>query len=163
METTTKQITLELHDKIIGQLMPIAKDLRKSGWSDRRIDGLLRKVIKAKSIEFYKEKDFSTIDKQDLLNKLKADSKAEVLFYDILCKNNTDFRFQYKIGPYRVDYLIGESLIVEIDGPHHERQVEYDTKRDAYLEGLGFKILRIPINYVVVDSDAVIKSIKDIP
>ena len=163
MEITMNQITSELRENIEEKLMPIAKDLREAGWSDKRISGLFRKLIKRETKKFYSQdalESIGDISKKCLIEQT-ADSKAEVLFYDILSKNNIEFRFQYRIGPYRVDYLMGDTLIVELDGPHHEKQKDYDSKRDSYLRGLGFKILRIPINYVALDSAAVIEGIKE--
>ena len=44
------------------------------------------------------------------------------------------FRRQYLIGPYIVDFVCTErKLIVELDGPLHAEQVDYDRRRDAYL------------------------------
>jgi very-short-patch-repair endonuclease len=34
-------------------------------------------------------------------------------------------------------------LVVEIDGSSHDDKVEYDTKRQTYLENLGLKVYRI--------------------
>ncbi len=34
-------------------------------------------------------------------------------------------------------------MVVEIDGSSHDDKVEYDTKRQTYLENLGLKVYRI--------------------
>ena len=33
-------------------------------------------------------------------------------------------------------------LIVEVDGVQHYENIEYDKKRTAYLESLGYKVIR---------------------
>ncbi len=91
----------------------------------------------------------------------KADSKAEVIVYDLFKENGIDFVFQHPIGPYRVDFLIGK-VVVEIDGPLHHRkyQRKIDQAKDIYLEGLGYKVLRVPIRLIAEHTEATIKAIK---
>jgi len=89
------------------------------------------------------------------------DSKAEVIFYEFLIESGIPFKFQYKIGPYKVDYLIDGSLVVELDGPHHNRQKEYDEKRDKYIEKMGYTVLRIPISDFMMGNDAVLGAINE--
>jgi len=86
------------------------------------------------------------------------DSKAEAVFYDMLCKNGIKFKYQYPIGQYRVDYLIGDWLIIELDGPQHEKN--RDEIRDKYLQKMGYGVLRVPLPTVALDPDAVIREIK---
>jgi len=48
-------------------------------------------------------------------------------------------------GLGRVDFLIGERLIIEVDGQEfHDREssFEKDRKRDAVLSTLGYRVLR---------------------
>ena len=52
------------------------------------------------------------------------------------------FRRQEPIGPYIVDFVCRrEKLIVEADGDHHEFSA-HDERRDAFLRGRGYTILR---------------------
>ena len=54
------------------------------------------------------------------------------------------FRRQYLIGPYIVDFVCTErKLIIELDGPLHVDQVEYDRRRDAYLRKQGYRVMRL--------------------
>ncbi len=51
------------------------------------------------------------------------------------------FRRQEPIGPYIVDFVcVTRRLVIEMDGEGHGGP--YDRKRDAYLERLGFRVLR---------------------
>jgi very-short-patch-repair endonuclease len=55
--------------------------------------------------------------------------------------------FQVEEGRYRVDFLVNEWLIVEIDGAAYHSSPEAmarDRIRDRHLEGLGYSVLRIP-------------------
>lgn len=55
------------------------------------------------------------------------------------------FRRQHPLGPYVVDFACLEAgLVVELDGPIHQAQAEYDAARDAYLAARGFTVLRLP-------------------
>lgn len=54
----------------------------------------------------------------------------------------------------RVDLMIGERLIVEVDGrEHHSDPVafERDRVRDARLSALGYRVLRFSYNQVMFD------------
>ncbi|WP_411768235.1 endonuclease domain-containing protein [Winogradskyella sp. A3E31] len=63
------------------------------------------------------------------------------------------FNRQHSIGNYIVDfYCASEKLIVELDGDVHNNPIaqDYDLKRTAYLENLGYKVLRFE-NKMVFD------------
>ncbi|GBG12543.1 uncharacterized protein NMK_0074 [Novimethylophilus kurashikiensis] len=54
------------------------------------------------------------------------------------------FRRQHPIPPYIVDFVCLECrLIIELDGGQHAEAVVRDEARAAYLESLGYKILRV--------------------
>jgi len=95
--------------------------------------------------------------------KEKADSKAEIIFCNILYKNNIKFEFQKKIGPYKVDYLFDNNIILECDGPHHTHpvQVQHDKMRDSYIEKKGYKILRCDWDMVAAMTDDVIELLQN--
>lgn len=78
----------------------------------------------------------------------KAGNLVEVLFWNQV-KNRQfkglDFDRQKIIGSYIVDFFCGNcNVVVEIDGKIHDRQQEYDQKRDDFLKSLDLKIIRIP-------------------
>lgn len=56
------------------------------------------------------------------------------------------FRREYPLGPYTLDFVsVDLKLNIEIDGKDHltEEGKEHDLLRDAYLQRLGYTILRI--------------------
>jgi len=75
-------------------------------------------------------------------------TSAEAVLWNILKSKNLNgrkFRRQHSIGNYIVDfYCASEKLVIELDGnPHGEyHKIEKDEKRDQYLQGMGFSILR---------------------
>ena len=54
-----------------------------------------------------------------------------------------DFHRQKPIGKYIVDFFCRRlQLVIEIDGSTHNERLEYDAARQAYLEALGFHVIR---------------------
>jgi len=59
--------------------------------------------------------------------------------------------FQVEEGQYRVDFLVNQWLVVEIDGAAYHSSPEAkmrDARRDRYFEGLGYSVLRIPAKII---------------
>ena len=53
------------------------------------------------------------------------------------------FRRQQVIGPFIVDfYCASTRLVVEVDGPVHERRSDEDAARQEFLEARGLHVLR---------------------
>jgi very-short-patch-repair endonuclease len=71
------------------------------------------------------------------------------------------FRRQHPVGPYVDFFCAAAKLVIEVDGFHHtdEVRIERDERRDAYLRGLGFHVLRIPAGDVLRDVDDVVQGI----
>ena len=90
---------------------------------------------------------FNPVLKAFVKDKRKAGILSEVLFWQQVHKgifHKIDFDRQRIIGNYIVDFYVKTlGLIIEIDGSSHDVKVEYDTKRQLYLENLGLKVYRI--------------------
>ena len=68
------------------------------------------------------------------------------LWYDYLRDYPVRFLRQKVIDQYIVDFYCHDArLVVELDGSQHcePRDIEYDRKRTAYLEGIGLHVMRI--------------------
>ena len=68
------------------------------------------------------------------------------------------FRRQCPFGAYVVDFIcIEKKIIIEIDGGQHNepKQQEYDEKRSAYFNKLGYRVLRFWNNEVFCQFDVV--------
>ena len=67
------------------------------------------------------------------------------LWYDFLKTLPITVNRQKVIGNYIVDFYIATAkLVIELDGSQHyeDKGIENDTKRDAFLNDLGIKVLR---------------------
>jgi len=80
-------------------------------------------------------------------DKRKAGILSEVLFWQQVHKgkfHKIDFDRQRIIGNYIVDFYVKTlGLVIEIDGSSHDNKIEYDSKRQLYLENLGLNVYRI--------------------
>ena len=68
------------------------------------------------------------------------------LWYDFLKTYPVQFKRQYPVGGYIVDYYCYKAkLVVELDGSQHcePEAFEYDRKRTEYLHQQGLYVLRI--------------------
>ncbi|MBX9881814.1 MAG: DUF559 domain-containing protein [Sphingomonas sp.] len=66
------------------------------------------------------------------------------------------FRRQVTIGPFVADFAcIERRLVVELDGGQHDQ--EADAARTAYLEGLGWRVMRFWNNDVVENWEGVLQ------
>jgi len=61
---------------------------------------------------------------------------------------------------YIVDFYCPQArLIVEVDGPVHENQKEYDQHREDDLLGMGYRIIRFTNDEVLESQTEVLKKI----
>jgi very-short-patch-repair endonuclease len=73
------------------------------------------------------------------------------------------FRRQEPIGRYVVDFVcLHPRLVIEVDGGQHSEKLEHDAKRTAYLESLGYQVVRFWNNEVLGDIDSVLGHILEI-
>ncbi len=71
--------------------------------------------------------------------------EEHLLWYNFLRTYPLQFRRQYIIGSYIVDFYCHKAkLVVELDGSQHytPQQQEKDVERTKYLESLGLRVLR---------------------
>ena len=68
------------------------------------------------------------------------------------------FRRQVPIGPYFADFVcLSRRIIVEADGPLHDQ--EHDARRDAWLTGRGFLVLRFTNTFIEGDPNVMLAAI----
>jgi very-short-patch-repair endonuclease len=88
---------------------------------------------------------------------------AERLLWQYLRRRQTGAKFsrQMQIGRIFPDFLCRElKLIVECDGISHDREPERDARRDGWLGGRGYTILRFPNAEVLSNVEGVVKAIE---
>jgi very-short-patch-repair endonuclease len=73
-------------------------------------------------------------------------TKAEaVMWMHLSGRKLAGFKFSRQIpfGPFIVDFICRETkLIIEIDGQSHDASEDYDRRRTATLERLGYRVIR---------------------
>ena len=153
------QITTEFQD-LFGEKISV-KDKPK-------VEKFLSLYLKQKTTQFYgSENGMSSLGNilQEILAagpKISADSKAETIIYKGLQDANISFQFQYKIGPFRVDFLIDDWLVFELDGPLHKLNVQYDMDRTKYIKNKGYTVLHVPLILAIFDKDSVVEKIHEL-
>jgi very-short-patch-repair endonuclease len=82
----------------------------------------------------------------------RSESFAESVLRARLLRSGIPCRIQVVIGEDRVDFLLGERLVIEVDGKEFhtdERWFERDRSRDARLSVRGCRVLRFSYAQVV--------------
>ena len=93
------------------------------------------------------------------------ESSIERKFYDVIKSVGIDFQYQVPIGRYRADFILKQEnnfLCVEIDGKQHNQNKSYDYSRDRYFEEIGYKVLRLPSQYVENNCSEIAESLKKV-
>ncbi len=89
----------------------------------------------------------------------KAPTSAEDKLWRMLRSRRyreAKFRRQHAIGSYVVDFAcVSARVVVEVDGPSHAdpEQVAFDAERTAFLERAGWRVARIPNEFVYAGGD----------
>jgi very-short-patch-repair endonuclease len=71
-------------------------------------------------------------------------SSAEHSFGKLLKRSNVHYADHVRVGPYTVDFLLPQKMVVEVEGIYHEDRGMRDAQRTDFLEKNGFYVLRIP-------------------
>jgi len=97
----------------------------------------------------------------------QAGNLSEVLLWKKLGKKQFrgyDFDRQKIIGNFIVDfYCLSCGVVIEVDGSSHDDKVEYDTERDAFLQGLGLTVIHITADDVLYRMDSVMQMLYEHP
>ena len=161
METTTNEIIKKIKESAKKTLEPLVKNLMREGAKEYDLNRAIQNYVNIKIKDFYRKAREPQLFKDVLDISFKQESKAEASVATILKENGIEYKYQYPIGKYRADFLLGDSFVLEIDGPHHKAQAEYDDRRNKYMERMGYKVLRIPIKLFALDPGAVIEQLKE--
>jgi len=93
----------------------------------------------------------------------QAPTPAEARLWKALRGRRTGgprFRRQHALGPFIADFYCPEArLVVEVDGPIHNRRSAADAERQAYLNGAGFRVVRFTNDGVLTSLDGVLEAI----
>jgi very-short-patch-repair endonuclease len=70
------------------------------------------------------------------------------------------FRPKHAVGPFVVDYLcLEQALIIELADHQHALGLPADSQRKAFLESLGFRVLRLWDSEVLSDPRTALRRI----
>ena len=103
---------------------------------------------------------FSKIKSKELR---QNSTDSEKKLWNILRNNqihNLHFKRQKPIGKYIVDFVcLKEKIIIELDGGQHNipENIQKDKERTAYLNSLGFRVLRIWNNEITENFEGVVE------
>ena len=92
-------------------------------------------------------------------------TRAEVILWSRLRRNalhGMRIRRQHPIGAYVADFAcLPLRLVIEIDGVTHgsAEEIAYDKRREAYLVGHGYRVLRFWNTEVYENLDGVLQAI----
>ena len=93
-------------------------------------------------------------------------TEAEQKLWSRLRKGQLDgfrFRRQHSIGPFFVDFICLEAmLVVEVDGSQHAEREDQDESRSAFLRDYGCRVLRYWNFDVIRDVDSVVQQIAEV-
>ena len=103
--------------------------------------------------------------KQERVSQFRqAQTPAEDLLWERLRNRqlgNFKFRRQHTINGFIVDFCCLEQLLViEIDGPIHQQQIEYDAERSEVLQQLGYRVVRYTNEQVMQNVEIVLELIR---
>ncbi len=102
------------------------------------------------------------LDRRRELRKLPT--QAEKILWNELRGNKLGVRFrrEHSIDGYILDFYCFEArLILELDGPIHDFNKEYDEVRDKFFKDLGYQTLRIKNEEITENLDATTKAIEE--
>ena len=70
------------------------------------------------------------------------------------------FKRQYPVGPFIVDFIcVEKNVVIEVDGGQHAENEDQDIQRSAYLNKMGYRILRFWNNQVLEETESVLEAI----
>lgn len=95
------------------------------------------------------------------LDLIERATRSERKLFKHLTEAGISFKFQHIINFYIVDFLLDKNIVIELDGKIHQSRVTYDRRRDEYLRGLGYKILRIASYRIFKEKRKVLEEIQD--
>lgn len=165
------QCRSELHGRIMIGSTPWNKGLTKE--KDARVASYGRKVSIAntnnpkisaihkgrKFPDEWVEKSIKTRQERGYFKP----STTDLFWYSCLKRAEISFQPQVRFGRFIVDTLIGEHIIVEVDGGWHRTQpevIERDKRKADYLHRLGYRLLRFSDQEVLRDSQKCIESVR---
>ena len=106
-----------------------------------------------------KSRAFAKVLRRKMIN-------AEAILWSRLRRKQNEqqlqFRRQHPIEPYVADFAcVSAWLVIEVDGGTHstEEEIAYDSRRDAFMRSLGWRVFRLTNEDVYKRLDGVLDGI----
>lgn len=94
----------------------------------------------------------------------KFDSSEEMLAMLILADHGIKVKPQFKVGKYKIDFLIPElKVALEVDGDRHAGKLYEDNRRDQLIRavlGEDWEVVRISTDYIDANAEKLVDAIK---
>lgn len=73
-------------------------------------------------------------------------SYPEQYFMNFFDNYEINYEYEYRVGRYSVDFMLGDKIAFEVDGKQHKMpdRMIHDKKRDVVLENDGWTVYRLP-------------------
>jgi very-short-patch-repair endonuclease len=95
-------------------------------------------------------------------------TEAELVLWTFLRRralSGAKFRRHHPVGPYIADFAcVSAKVIVEVDGATHwtPEQLAHDSRRTAFLQSQGWRVLRVTNTDLFTNMDGVWRAIADL-
>jgi very-short-patch-repair endonuclease len=77
--------------------------------------------------------------------------------------NDLKFRSQHPLGRFIADFYCAQvRLVIEVDGPVHSKQAEYDEARTQHFDTYGYQVVRFTNQEVLDNLPAVLANISQL-
>ena len=111
--------------------------------------------------------DIYPLLKENARKNRKGMTEAETVMWERLRQMPRPFRFrrQHVIGDYIVDFAcLSKKLVVEVDGEHHHasEQLALDNMRTAFLNRMGYNVVRFANEQVINNTNDVVTQIEEL-
>jgi very-short-patch-repair endonuclease len=130
-------------------------------------DHLRRDCLLRRNSAKYKQMAYEPTLPRDTARRLRVNAtEAEQKLWSRLRKRQLygfQFRRQFSIGPFFVDFVCLEAmLVIEVDGSQHADEEDHDERRSAFLRINGYRVLRFWNFDVLNDLDSVVERIAEV-
>jgi very-short-patch-repair endonuclease len=90
-------------------------------------------------------------------------TESETRLWEMLRRRKLGVEFRRQVplaGRYIVDFLAPRArLVLEIDGGYHNTRGRADEQRDRILGRLGYRVLRVSVNLVMLHPTVVLRTV----
>ena len=149
------------------------KELQKLSERKRQYVVLKKQLMLERAVRSFERQNVAIYHYRDLIRDFESlveekpeifDSSQEMLAMLILADNGISVKPQFKVGKYRVDFLIQSlKIALEIDGDRHAMRPYEDNERDNLIRavlGEEWEVVRISTEFIDANAEKLVEAIK---